>query len=91
VAPQTTPPLAAGDATALPFPLPRTTQEAAGIVGTSYHNLFAMIRCRKIPRPAKNSSGDYLWTSEDIERARQAMRIDRRLKANRPPKDKGAA
>ena len=54
--------------------MPLKTPEAARELGTTYHRLIGLIRFDKIPRPAKDSSGDYLWTSADLGRARRALR-----------------
>jgi hypothetical protein len=41
---------------------------------TTYHKLIGLIRFRKIdPLPARDSSGDYLWTDADLDRARAAL------------------
>ena len=60
----------------------------------TYPGLMSAIRNDKIPPPGKDISGDFVWTDEDIGRARAALACDRRLKANRPPRTpngKGAA
>jgi hypothetical protein len=50
------------------------TPEAARTLGVSYHRLIGLLRFRRIsPLPGKDSSGDYLWTKADLERARQAL------------------
>jgi hypothetical protein len=54
------------------------TQAAVLELGTTYHRLIGLIRFRKIAPPGRDSSGDYVWTSEDLERARLALLIDRR-------------
>jgi hypothetical protein len=54
-------------------PLPRKTPVAARELGITYHRLIGLIRFDKIPPPTRDSSGDYLWTDADIERARQAV------------------
>ena len=57
---------------------------AAQRVGTAYHNLIVFIRTKAIPAQARDSSGHYLWSEDDIKRARQAM-ADRRRRRNRAP------
>jgi hypothetical protein len=39
--------------------------------------LMSLVRWEYIPAPAKDSSGDYVWLPEDVERARHAL-ADRR-------------
>jgi hypothetical protein len=47
----------------------------------SYYRLFELIRSGKLTPPGKDSSGDYIWTPEDVDRARQALAVGRRRKA----------
>jgi hypothetical protein len=49
------------------------TPAAAEHLGTTYHKLIGLLRFRKIKPPQRDSSGDYVWTPEDLERARQAL------------------
>jgi hypothetical protein len=51
------------------------TPRAASELLTTYHRLMGLIRFGKILPPLKDSSGDYVWTSEDLERARQALAL----------------
>ena len=37
------------------------------------HRLHYLLRGNKIAPPQKDSSGDYVWTPEDVERARHAL------------------
>jgi hypothetical protein len=56
------------------------TPEAAKQVGVSYHQLMNLIRFGKISRPARDSSGDYLWAQGDLDHAREvfsARRLER--------------
>jgi hypothetical protein len=59
------------------------TAVAVRQLGTTYHRLMGLIRFAKIDPPARDSSGDYLWNEQDIERARQALQVDRRRKVVR--------
>jgi hypothetical protein len=59
----------------------RKTPIAARELGTTYHRLIGLLRFNKIPPPSRDSSGDYLWTDADLDRARQTLAIDRRRKA----------
>jgi DNA-binding transcriptional MerR regulator len=56
---------------------------AADALGVGYHRLHNLIRRRLIPEPERDSSSRYLWTEEDLERARQALGIDRRTREHR--------
>ena len=49
------------------------TPVAAERAGTNYHHLMSLIRCKRIRTPAKDSSGDYVWTQQDIEAAREVI------------------
>jgi hypothetical protein len=51
------------------------TPAAADQLGITYHRLIGLIRFRKIIRPERDSSGDYLWADADLERARQALAV----------------
>jgi hypothetical protein len=62
--------------------LPLTTSDAASALGVSYHQLFSLIRFRKIEPPARNGSGDYCWTRADLERARAALSVRRACRAD---------
>jgi hypothetical protein len=42
-----------------------------------------MIQCGRIPAPAKDGSGQYVWSADDLTRAREALRIDRRRREHR--------
>lgn len=61
--------------------LPLKTPAAAQAIPTTYLGLINLIRYGKIPRPPKDSSGDYVWSDEDLERARQAIKARRKGKA----------
>jgi hypothetical protein len=66
----------------------KTREVARDHLKTSYHRLASLLRNDKIPPPAKDISGDYIWTEADIERARQALATDLRRKEHRnPPKE----
>jgi hypothetical protein len=49
------------------------TPAAADLLGVGYWRLIGLLRSKRLAPPQKDSSGDYLWTPEDIERARQAL------------------
>jgi hypothetical protein len=53
------------------------TPAAADLPGVAYWRLIGLLRSKRLPAPQKDSSGDYLWTPEDIERARQALAVRR--------------
>jgi hypothetical protein len=54
------------------------TPAVSGLLGVSYWQITSLLRTRTITPPAKDSSGDYVWTEEDVERARQALAARRR-------------
>jgi hypothetical protein len=58
--------------------------QAARELGWSITRLRSLIANGKIEPPEKDSSGDYVWSDDDLERARQAAAIDRRRKEHRP-------
>ena len=57
------------------------TPMAADQLGVPAHCLMNLIRFRKIVAPGKDSSGDYVWVKEDLDRARQALAERRAKKA----------
>jgi hypothetical protein len=61
--------------------LPLKTPEAARRLGVPYHRLFGLLRDGKLGPPQKDSSGEYVWGPEDVERARLALRARRGRRA----------
>jgi hypothetical protein len=59
----------------------RKTPAAAQELGISYATLIGLLRYGKIEPPAKDSSGDYVWTDADLARARRAISMRRRPEA----------
>jgi hypothetical protein len=57
------------------------TLAAADAVGTTSANLLQMIRNGKLKAPIRSPSQTYMWDKADVERARVALRNDRRRKA----------
>jgi hypothetical protein len=51
----------------------RKTPAAARLLGVTYHRLIGLVRFGKISPPAKDDSGDYAWSPDDMERARAAL------------------
>jgi hypothetical protein len=51
----------------------RKTAAVARQLGKPYWRLWYLISSGKIPAPARDDSGDYIWSAQDIERARQAL------------------
>jgi hypothetical protein len=49
------------------------TPLAADYLGVTYHRLIGLVRFRKIDPPSRDSSGDFIWSESDIERARKAL------------------
>ena len=62
----------------------RKSRDVADHLGISYYALFELLRGRHLTPPEKDSSGDYVWTEEDVERARQALVSRRHKPRNRP-------
>lgn len=58
----------------------RKSPAAAKELGISYYQLIGLLRSDRLAPPEKDSSGDYVWTDGDLERARQALRAGRRRK-----------
>jgi hypothetical protein len=54
------------------------TPMAAAACDCTYWELIGLLRSGRLTPPAKDSSGDYVWTPEDVERARAALRDGRR-------------
>ena len=57
---------------------PLKTPTAARQLGVTYHQLIGLIRYGKMEPPARDTSGDYYWTAADVQRAREAIRTQRR-------------
>ena len=43
----------------------------------------SLIQTGRMPPPAKDSSGQFVWSDADLANAREAMKIDRRKKGFR--------
>ncbi len=56
-----------------PFMAFLKSRVVADQLGISYYNLFELIRSKRLQPPAKDSSGDYVWTPADVERARAVL------------------
>jgi predicted DNA-binding transcriptional regulator AlpA len=54
------------------------TIEVADQLGVRDSQLYSLLRGRKLPEPEKDSAGDYCWSKEDVERARQILAKRRR-------------
>jgi hypothetical protein len=52
----------------------KKTAEVVRQLETTLHKIIGLLRYNKITPPAKDSSGDYCWTPQDIAAARQALR-----------------
>jgi hypothetical protein len=61
----------------------RKSPLAAKELGISYFRLHSLLRGNKITPPQKDSSGDYIWTDEDLERARRVLEEVANKKASR--------
>jgi hypothetical protein len=49
------------------------TPIAARVLGVPYTKLANLVRLGKMVPPEKDSSGDYVWEADDLERAREAL------------------
>jgi DNA-binding transcriptional MerR regulator len=63
----------------------------ARLLGVNLPCLLSLPRTGRMAPPQKDSSGHYVWTDADIDRARQALAIDRRRKQPRSISDTHAA
>jgi hypothetical protein len=51
----------------------RKTPVAARELGITYTKLIGLIRYGRLEPPGRDTSGDYVWTDADLERARQLL------------------
>lgn len=49
------------------------TMAAARQLGLSYRSLWCLIQSGQLQAPEKDSSGDYVWSGEDLDRARKIL------------------
>jgi predicted DNA-binding transcriptional regulator AlpA len=56
------------------------TREVAEELGVTGQTLLAAMSRNKFPRPRKDASDEYVWTAEDVERAKAGMAVDKRRK-----------
>ena len=56
------------------------TPAVADLIGVSYYRLIGLLRSRRLAPPQKDTSGDYVWSDGDLERARQALAAKNRRK-----------
>ncbi|HKB39263.1 MAG TPA: hypothetical protein VKD72_22685 [Gemmataceae bacterium] len=68
----------------MPLSLPLKTIQVVRKLAVSYGRVMDLIRHGRIPPPQKDVSGDYIWSPEDVERARVALATARR---GRPKKE----
>jgi hypothetical protein len=62
----------------------KKTRQVLEELQSNYHRLMSAIRGGKIRAPAmRDVSGNFWWTPEEIQAARQALSIDRRRKVVR--------
>jgi hypothetical protein len=54
--------------------IPLKTSEVAKALGVPTWRLQSLVRWERIPPPARDGSGDWVWWPEDMERARLALR-----------------
>ena len=51
----------------------RKSPVAARELGISYWRLIGLLRSGRLAPPAKDTSGDFLWSDTDMARAREAL------------------
>jgi hypothetical protein len=51
----------------------RKTPLAARELGVPYYVLIGLMRYGKLEPPGRDSSGDFVWTDDDMARARQVL------------------
>jgi hypothetical protein len=56
----------------------RKTPLAARELGITYSHLIRLLRNDRLAPPGRDSSGDYLWSDNDLERVRQVLAKGRR-------------
>jgi hypothetical protein len=57
----------------------RKTRQVCEVLGTNVNKIWAAMRSGKLgPPAARDCSGDFLWTEQEIEAARRALAIDLR-------------
>ncbi|MHB1422807.1 MAG: hypothetical protein ACYC3I_06355 [Gemmataceae bacterium] len=56
------------------------------MLGTTYWKLFGLIRGARIEPPQRDSSGDFIWLEEDLDRARIALAAPRKRQYKREEK-----
>jgi hypothetical protein len=54
------------------------TPVAADLIPCTYTQLVGLLRYRKIEPPQRDSSGDFIWTEADLDRARKALAAQRK-------------
>jgi hypothetical protein len=50
------------------------------LLGVRYSDIWHLLRDGRLVPPAKDSSGDYVWTEADVQRAREALAARRRTR-----------
>jgi hypothetical protein len=58
--------------------VPRKTRQASRKLGVSYWRLIGMLRSDKFQPPKKDASGDFVWSTADLDRNRVALADGRR-------------
>lgn len=71
--------------------MPLKTIDVAQLLGKRITTLRSLIQSRKIPAPQKDSSGTFVWSTEDIARAREALATDRRKTRHARPESEVTA
>lgn len=63
-----------------------TTREAAAALSVTPDCLHRAVLNGRVQVPERNPWGYFLWSDEDVARARAALAIDRRRKEHRRPR-----
>ncbi len=58
--------------------MPLKTTDVSRLLGCTYWQLFGRIRSGTLPKPPKDSSGDYCWSPKDVAAARKVLRAAER-------------
>jgi hypothetical protein len=51
----------------------KKTPAVADEIGVSYVRLYNLLRYRKIDPPARDTSGDFVWSPKDVDAAQKAI------------------
>ena len=69
----------------MPSDVPMKTRDVEALLNLAVGKVSHMIRARRFEPPRKDSSGDFVWTKEDIERLRRALAAPARARRRPQP------